>query len=121
MCSRTKPVPVEAVGKLDSEGRSQPLQSVGNQINQNLTGKQQDKKNTNKTAKMNSSFALPSLKIRNEPFADFYTVEKEIGRYVPVHVDLLTLCDISNVSLVGDKGPYFMNSFYILQLTSQKY
>ena len=35
MCSRTKPVPVEAVGKLDSEGRTQPLQSVGNQINQN--------------------------------------------------------------------------------------
>ena len=94
MCSRTKPVdlPVEAVGKLDSEGRSQPLQSVGNQINQNLTGKQQDKKNTKKTAKMNSSFALPSLKIRNEPFADFYTVEKEIGRYV--HVVLLTLSDI---------------------------
>ena len=87
MCSRTKPL--EAIGILDSGARGQPLESVENQINQNFAGKQEDEKNTRKTSKMNSNFAMPSLKIRSESFADFYTVEKEIGRYV--HVDLMTL------------------------------
>ena len=86
MCSRTKPV--DAVGILDSKARSQPLQSVENQINQNLTGIQQDEKNTKTIAKMNSNFAMPSLKIRSEPFVDFYTVEKEIGRYVQCYFNV---------------------------------
>ena len=83
MCSRTKPP--GAVGILDSEARSQPLQSVENQINQNVTGGLKTEKITKKTAKMNSNFAMPSLKIKSEPFADFYTVEKEIGRYVLIY------------------------------------
>ena len=85
MCSRTNPR--EAAGVLEAEIKSQPLRSFENQIAQQelLSGKQpqtEEKSATKNSSKMNSTYCTmtTNLKIRSEPFADNYTVEKEIGR-----------------------------------------